>query len=403
MAGVGSAANTAPGNAGGYASLTPQQQAAIQAAAQQSTSGVTNPNGETMGAIDQNFQQDLTNSGLFSPNQTAALGQAANFDPHGSSFVEQGKSAQPFDQTLTQDVSQNYGGDINAINAAGGTGLSAIYPNTQQLQQFAPQNYNTFGPTPQVQAQTIAPQGQVSGGTVQNASVGPFQQDQAAQVNTAQEAGAYNQFASQEQAAMAPYNAQQQQQNNESLAARGLTNTGAAVQSGNELAAYQNANLQQQLGTMTGQFAGFYNQGVQQNAANQQTAYNQNSQQAYGAATSNAANQQQAYNQTGQQGYEAQVQNQNTNYNTANYNATAGNDANVYNANASGAVTAADMNAQNNWNNTLYQGQMQESQTSADAYLNTFNPNSGVTNAITDENQAAAPFNASMGGDFSNL
>lgn len=192
-----------------------------------------------------------------------------------------------------------------------------LLPTSTQLQSFAPAQYQQFGAVP-----TVAPT------TMTAATVDPAQNQQF-----------YNQYAQQLQTSLQPTFDQQKQDLDASMAARGIFDSGAAVQAGNELTGQQDAALANPLGQMTQQFAGYNQQDVLQNEQNKQS--------------------------------------------TNQFNATAGNDASVFNANSYGNVVGQNMNNYNVFQNELYQGSQGLDNTLLNAELGSYDPNYQATTMLS--------------------
>lgn len=146
--------------------------------------------------------------------------------------------------------------------AAGG---NPFLPTAGQLQGFAPQPYQAFGDVP-----TLTPTYM-----------------QAGQVGNTQMPGGMGLFEAQLMQSMLPMFGEQRQQQDADMASRGIFNSGAAQQAGNDLAGQQAAAIAGPLGQLTQQGMGLYGQGVLQNASNQQGANEFN---AGAANTANATN-----------------------------------------------------------------------------------------------------------------
>jgi hypothetical protein len=327
-----------------WASLTPDQQAAVQAAVNQAGSLV--PGGTTVQGMDNAFVQQLQGSGIFSPQQLQAFQQAGIWDAHGPNFYEQGGNPAPFDQTMLQQVQQNYGGDYSSLNSLyGNTGATAgtSAPQTPAQNAIAPtlsggQGYNPLQPAylptpPTLQGTYVSPagynaattgamgydpatlgQGLISQlgpqATIQALlqSVAPQyqQQDQqfmqqlaASGLTPGSTAGqtAFGNLAQQQLAGISPAIAQAIQGAQGNLLSAGNTNIGALNQAGQFNAGAGNAALfaNQAALNQAGQYnagnqqqAGLYNAGVGNQVANQNLA-NLIQQQQYNTGAYNTA------------------------------------------------------------------------------------------------------------------
>jgi hypothetical protein len=127
---------------------------------------------------------------------------------------------------------------------------SQLLPSASQLASYTPLSYQSFGSVPQVQAATATP----------------------ASVDLSQMPGALSQFEQMNQTALAPTFQQQSDALTANEADRGIFNSTAGLQLGNNLAGQQAGALASADAPLVSSFAGYYNQGEETNAANQQGA-----------------------------------------------------------------------------------------------------------------------------------
>jgi len=185
---------------------------------------------------------------------------------------------------------------------------SQLLPSASQDASFTPLPYQDFGQVPYTQAATVNP----------------------ASVDLSQMPGALSQYESLNQQALAPQFQQQQDALTANEADRGIFNSTAGLQLGNDLAGQQVGALASADSPLVSAFAGYYNQGEETNAANQQQA--------------------------------------------ALANQGALNNANEYNATAYGDVTNENMQGYNQYLNELGQYQTGLQTNLADQVLNTYSP-----------------------------
>jgi len=224
----------------------------------------------------------------------------------GSSPVTLNASGQP--QVLGANGQPIPGATSATTSSPSSVDYSQLFPSANQLAQYTPLSYQSFGSVPQVQAATANP----------------------ASVDLSQMPGALSQYESLNQQALAPQFQQQQDALTANEADRGIFNSTAGLQLGNDLAGQQVGALASADSPLVSAFAGYYNQGEETNAANQQQA--------------------------------------------ALANQGALNNANEYNATAYGDVTNENMQGYNQYLNELGQYQTGLQTNLADQVLNTYSP-----------------------------
>jgi len=185
---------------------------------------------------------------------------------------------------------------------------SQLLPSASQDASFTPLPYQDFGQVPYTQAATVNP----------------------ASVDLSQMPGALSQYESLNQQALAPQFQQQQDALTANEADRGIFNSTAGLQLGNDLAGQQAGALASANAPLVSAFAGYYNQGEETNAANQQAA--------------------------------------------AIANQAAMNQSNTFNATAYGDIAGQNMTDYNSFLNTLYNQQQDVSSGLEQTVLNSYSP-----------------------------
>lgn len=240
--------------------LTAAQLQALRSAAQQAvdqTGGTS-----TTSAFDQNEYSDLVSSGAFSPEELQALQSNGLFDSSGGAYQnEKGGNTSGIlaasvqeGQDALSDASQS-GGPANIVN-------QTLDP--AQIASTQPLPYSSFGTTPVLGASTYSSTGYAP-----------------ALVDPSQSAG----YLAQSEAMLQPEFDKQSQALDQSLAARGILNSGAAVQAQNDLAGTQTA----QLVPLVSQGYGYAQQDLTGNQTAENTALGFNASGANTAASTNAA------------------------------------------------------------------------------------------------------------------
>jgi ABC-type cobalt transport system substrate-binding protein len=234
---------------------------------------------------------------------------------------------------------------------------AAGQPTAAQIASTAPVPVQDFGATAQVNptyAQAAA-------------AVAPSQA-QAATVDPNQSAAYMQQAYAQNAAALAPTFAQQQSQLQDSSAARGISNSGAAGYLQGNLQGQQASALASADEPITAQGYSYSQADLSQNQANQQ---------ATNFANQNANNQVNEYNASNQQAVNSQ-------------NAQASNAASDTNAQYYQNNVNADANDYNAYLSALYGSGSGEANSLLSAYLNSFGPNTGVESTINTQEGATA-------------
>jgi hypothetical protein len=178
---------------------------------------------------------------------------------------------------------------------------------------------------------------------------------------------AYQQYVGQLTAGLQPTFQQQTQSEEDQLAARGIQDSGAAQYNMNQLTGEQAATVAQQEAAMTQQMYGYQQSDVAANQAAQNAAAQ------FGAQAANVA---------------------------GLTNASAANSASQYNANAYANARNQNYDAYNSYESALLgYGANQQSSLLA-AYLNSFDPQSGVTSAI---NSGLSSMGAMYGNTYNQI
>lgn len=214
-----------------------------------------------------------------------------------------------------------------------GTLAPSSFPTAQQIQSTAPAPIQDFGSLP-----TVAPTYATAATVDPNAQYGYLQQEEAANA-----------------ASLAPGNAVQDSNLQDSLAARGISSSGAGQQLYSQLQGQQQATLA----------------GMNAPAIAQQSGYTQADI---------------AANQTNEQG-------------TNIFNAGEGTAATGANANFYATALGSNEANYNNYQNELYSTGATEGNELLTAYLNSYGPNTGVQTSINNEGTAANNIYGSVYGN----
>ena len=288
----------------------------------------------------------------------------------------------------------------SAAGAGGAGGLSSqLFSSPDQLAAFAPQSYQAFGSVPYIDPTTsTAAQGTAT--TVdpsQVARVTPISATAvgtgAAQTDYSTLPDALKMFQQQIATGLAPQFERQTQSLNESLAGRGLFNSGAAVESSNDLAKQQDSALAQALAPLTEQFASYYQSDQQGNTANLQQSLlaNQAAANSQTQANQGYENQAQALNQAALNqflGANQQAQNQQSLTNqqyqqqTGQANQQYANAASAANAAAYGNATQQDMSQYNAFLQQLMAYQQSQNQNLSNQYLGSYGANNSAISLL---------------------
>lgn len=291
----------APGGAtsgiGGSGGLTPQQQAAIQAAIGQS------PQGQSGTQINQNIIASLTQSGLFNPSQLESL---QNDGITGGGIWNSSTPGGGWEQQVTSELQ-------TAPDAASGQSNSglptpgSIAAPTDTSGASATTGTAPYSGTAPAPLQSFGPLASVTPTYASAATVDPNQQ--------------YGYLQAQEQAnaaSLQPTFAQQDQTNEDQLKARGISSSGAAADLTNQLYGEQAATLAGMNAPAIGQQAGYTQGDITQNQANEQAVNLTNAGYGNAATAANAGyyNQAQTGNASNYNNYLATLEQQG--YNTGN-------------------------------------------------------------------------------------
>lgn len=314
--------------------------------------------------------------------------------------------------------------DRTALNGFGAGGGTSFFGTPSQIAGLGPQPYSSFGATPQVNP-TLMGSSNYTAATMNDPAryqTQTMQADPGYQAAQAQSAGTFNpatadasainsglaQSQSLNRQSMIPQFADDRRNLDESLAGRGIFNSGAAAQASNDLSQRQDATMAGMNAPLISQYAGYTQQDAlaNQGAQNQALMFGVENQQATNFANQGATNQaagQAAGFRQDTAGYNAQAENANraqyqayqeqnglANQNAQNqagqfnasadqsaagYNATAANDASIYNANAYGSEIAQNRNDYNNYLAQLFGQGSSVGGTQLGSYLGSFGAN----------------------------
>lgn len=286
---------------------------------------------------------------------------------------------------------QILGANGQPVSSGGGSATSTpsidysqLLPSASELASFTPLPYQSFGSVPQTQAATVDP-----------ASVASTPNMQAASVDLSSMPGALSSYESLNQQALAPTFQQQSDALTANEADRGIFNSTAASQLGNNLAGQQDAALASADAPLVSQMEGAYTSGEQLNAQNQQ-----------------AAN---TTNYTGSQDYNTLVAELQQQAGLSNQSAL--NNSNNFNATAYGDVVGGNMNDYNQYLNSLYQNQTSTQNGLAGDVISSYSPSqyeqllttglnsagNAASNAYNAGSAGTANLSSSLGSIFGNL
>ncbi len=246
--------------------------------------------------------------------------------------------------TVTEnDPTQQASPETAAYASGAATGL----PTTQNVAADAPLPLQSFGATPTV-TPSYASATSMAPSYASTAIVDPQQNQQYLNAQLGENA-----------AALQPTFQAQQQQNQDQLAARGISSSGAAADLTNQLYGQQAATLAGIDSSAIGQQAGYVQQDIQGDQGALNTANLTNAGYANAAANYNASNAQQ----------------------TNLFNAGEGTAASDVNAQYYDQAVTGNATTYNNYLNTIENQGYNTSNEAYTAYLNSFDPSSGVTSA----------------------
>ena len=254
---------------------------------------------------------------------------------------------------------------------ADASGAATGLPTTQNVAADAPLPLQSFGATPSVTPSYASSAPNAYGQSYNAATVDPQANQQYLNAQLGENA-----------AALQPTFQAQQQQNQDQLAARGISSSGAAADLTNQLYGQQAGTLAGIDSSAIGQQAGYVQQDIQGN----QAALN-------AAGQYNASNEQQA-----------NLQNQANAQQTNLFNAGEGTSASDVNAQYYDQAVTGNATTYNNYLNTIENQGYNTSNEAYTAYLNSFDPSSGVTSAYNNAvsgigNAATGAYDSSVQGE----
>jgi hypothetical protein len=293
-----------------------------------------------------------------SGNATDALGSQANYESWAQGqygyMPDYGPSANgnstPLNAPTTSATPAAGGNNTGTVaTAAPVSGGPANQINASALNGLAPLPVQDFGALPSV-----------------SPTYGQATTTQAATVNPMYNQAYLNQEESANAASLAPTFQTQDSNLQDSLAARGISSSGAAGDLSNQLAQSQGATLAGMNAAAIGQQAGYVQGDITQNQANRQATGEFNANELTGMSSTNAG---------------------------------IANTANTANENYYATALGSNESNYNNYLNELYSSGTGEANTLLTAYLNSYGPNTGVQSSINNLGTAANSIYGSVYGN----